>query len=129
MIKAYMAAFSTLYEGEDIEVRYSLIQDCQVIKEESVYLEYMKPAVVGVNALLILLRKLEAYKQETIVITINDGALNEIIRGTNTTQNGEVIKLASRIKKELSKFNRVSFLNVTNKDRTVLAEWKKVLGI
>ena len=129
MIKAYMAAFSTLYEGEDIEVRYSLIQDDQVIKEESVYLEYMKPAVVGVNALLILLRKLEAYKQETIVITINDGALNEIIRGTNTTQNGEVLKLAGKIKKELSKFQRVSFLNVTNKDRAELAEWKEVLGI
>ena len=129
MIKAYMAAFSTLYEGEDIEVRYSLIQDNQVIKEESVYLEYMKPAVVGVNALLILLRKLEAYKQETIVITINDGALNEIIRGTNTTQNGEVLKLAGKIKKELSKFQRVSFVNVTNKDRAELAEWKEVLGI
>ncbi len=129
MIKAYMAAFSTLYEGEDIEVRYSLIQDDQVIKEESVYLEYMKPAVVGVNALLILLRKLEAYKAETIVITINDGALNEIIRGTNTTQNGEVLKLAGRIKKELSKFQRVSFVNVTNKDRAELAEWKEVLGI
>lgn len=129
MIKAYMAAFSTLYEGEDIEVRYSLIQDDQVIKEESVYLEYMKPAVVGVNALLILLRKLEAYKQEIIVITINDGALNEIIRGTNTTQNGEVLKLAGKIKKELSKFQRVSFVNVTNKDRAELAEWKEVLGI
>lgn len=129
MIKAYMASFSTLYEGEDIEVRYSLIQDDQVIKEESVYLEYMKPAVVGVNALLILLRKLEAYKQETIVITINDGALNEIIRGTNTTQNGEVLKLAGKIKKELSKFQRVSFVNVTNKDRAELAEWKEVLGI
>lgn len=129
MIKAYMAAFSTLYEGEDIEVRYSLIQDDQVIKEESVYLEYMKPAVVGVNALLILLRKLEAYKQETVVITINDGALNEIIRGTNTTQNGEVLKLAGKIKKELSKFQRVSFVNVTNKDRAELAEWKEVLGI
>ncbi|OJV63354.1 MAG: hypothetical protein BGO41_11560 [Clostridiales bacterium 38-18] len=129
MIKAYMASFSTLYEGEDIEVRYSLIQDDQVIKEESVYLEYMKPAVVGVNALLILLRKLEAYKQETIVITINDGALNEIIRGTNTTQNGEVLKLTGKIKKELSKFQRVSFVNVTNKDRAELAEWKEVLGI
>lgn len=129
MIKAYMAAFSTLYEGEDIEVRYSLIQDDQVIKEESVYLEYMKPAVVGVNALLILLRKLEAYKAETIVITINDGALNEIIRGTNTTQNGEVLKLAGKIKKELSKFQRVTFVNVTNKDRAELAEWKEVLGI
>lgn len=129
MIKAYMAAFSTLYEGEDIEVRYSLSQDDQVIKEESVYLEYMKPAVVGVNALLMLLRKLEAYKQETVVITINDGALNEIIRGTNTTQNGEVLKLAGKIKKELSKFQRVSFVNVTNKDRAELAEWKEVLGI
>jgi hypothetical protein len=129
MIKAYMAAFSSFYEGEDIEVRYRLIQDEQVIKEESVYLAYMKPAVVGINALLVLLRKLEAYKEDTIVITINDAALHEIIRGTNTTQKGEVLKLASKIRKELSKFHKISFVNVTNKDREELAQWKEVLGI
>ncbi len=129
MINAYMAAFSSFYEGEDVEVRYRLIQDDQVIKEESVYMEYMKPAVVGINALLVLLRKLEAYQEDTIVITINDAALHEIIRGTNTTQKGEVLKLASKIKKELSKFHNISFVNVTNKDREELAQWQDVLGI
>jgi hypothetical protein len=129
MINAYMAAFSSFYEGEDVEVRYRLIQDEQVIKEESVYLEYMKPSVVGINGLLVLLSKLEAYKDDTIVITINDAALYEIIRGTNTTQKGEVLKLASKIKKELSKFHKISFVNVTNKDREELAQWQDVLGI
>lgn len=129
MIKAYMAAFSSFYEGEDIEVRFCLIQEDQVLKKESVYLQYVKPAVVGINGLLVLLRKLETYKDDTIVITINDAALHEIIRGTNTTQKGEVLKLASKIKKELSKFHSLSFVNVTNKDREELAQWKEVLGI
>lgn len=40
MIKAYLAAFPMLYEGEDIEVRYSLFQDDIPIKKESIYLGY-----------------------------------------------------------------------------------------
>lgn len=46
MIKAYLAAFPMLYEGEDIEVRYSLFQDDIPIKKESIYLEYMKPLLM-----------------------------------------------------------------------------------
>jgi hypothetical protein len=126
MIKAYLAAFPMLYEGEDIEVRYSLFQDDIPIKKESIYLEYMKPAIVGLNSILTMLLKLEEYKEEEITIIINDASLYEIIKGCSTTQNGDVLKMASKMKKQLVKFKNLSFINVT-KDKASLAKWKEIL--
>lgn len=126
MIKAYLAAFPMLYEGEDIEVRYSLFQDDIPIKKESIYLEYMKPAVVGLNSILTMLLKLEEYKDEEITIIINDASLYEIIKGCSTTKNVDVLKMASNMKKQLVKFDKLSFINVT-KDKGSLAKWKEIL--
>ncbi|QIB68689.1 hypothetical protein Ami103574_04860 [Aminipila butyrica] len=126
MIKAYLAAFPTLYEGEDIEVRYSLFQDDMPIKKESIYLEYMKPAIVGLDSILTMLLKLEEYKEQEITIIINDASLYEIIKGCSTTQNGDVLKMANKMKKQLAKFKKLSFVNVT-KDKAALAEWKEIL--
>ena len=126
MIKAYLAAFPTLYEGEDIEVRYSLFQDDIPIKKESIYLEYTKPAIVGLHSILTMLLKLEEYKEEEITIIINDASLYEIIKGCSTTQNGDVLKMASKMKKQLVKFKNLSFVNVT-KDKASLAKWKEIL--
>jgi len=126
MIKVYLAAFPMMYEGEDIEVRYSLFQDDLLIKKESVYLEYMKPAVVGLNSILTMLLKLEEYKEEEITIILNDASLYEIIKGCSTTKNGDVLKMASKMKKQLVKFKNLSFINVT-KDKASLAKWKEIL--
>lgn len=126
MIKAYLAAFPMLYEGEDIEVRYSLFQDEIPVKKESIYLEYMKPAVVGLNSILVMLMKLEAHKEEEITIIINDASLYEIIKGCSTTRNGDVLKMASKMKKQLVKFKNLSFISVT-KDKASLAKWKEML--
>jgi len=126
MIKVYLVAFPMLYEGEDIEVRYSLFQDDILIKKESFYLEYVKPVIVGLSSLLTMLQKLEEYKQEEITIIINDASLHEIIKGNCTTQNGDVLKMASKMKKQLLKFQNISFINVT-KDKASLAKWKEIL--
>ena len=126
MIKAYLAAFPMLYEGEDIEVRYSLFQDDIPVQQVSVYLVYMKPAIVGLHSILTMLLKLEEYKGEEITIIINDASLYEIIKGCSTTQNGDVLKMASKMKKQLVKFKNLSFVNVT-KDKASLAKWKEIL--
>lgn len=126
MIKVYLAAFPMLYEGEDIEVRYSIFQDDILIKKESIYLEYVKPAVVGLHSVLTLLLKLEEYKEEEITIMINDASLFEIMKGSCTTKNGDVLKMASKTKKQLGKFKNLSFINVT-KDKAALAKWKEIL--
>ncbi|MDF2657126.1 MAG: hypothetical protein K0R19_3600 [Bacillota bacterium] len=126
MIKVYLAAFPMLYEGEDIEVRYSLFQDDLPVRKESVYSEYMKPAIVGMHSILTILLKLEEYKDEEITVILNDASLYEIIKGSSTTKNGDVLKMASKMKKQLVKFNNLSFINVT-KDKASLAKWKKIL--
>ncbi len=126
MIKVYLAAFPMLYEGEDIEVRYSLFQDDILIQKESIYSEYMKPAIVGLHSVLTMLLKLEEYKDEKITVIMNDSSLYEIVKGCSTTQNGDVLKMASKMKKQLVKFKNLSFINVT-KDKTSLAKWKEIL--
>lgn len=126
MIKAYLAAFPMLYEGEDIEVRYVIYQDDVAIKKESLYIEYVKPTVVGLYSVLALLSKLEEFKEEEITIMINDSALNEIIKGACTTKNGDVLKMASKLKKQMTKFKNLSFINVT-KDKASLAKWKEII--
>jgi hypothetical protein len=126
MIKVYLAAFPMLYEGEDIEVRYSLFQDDLPVRKESVYSEYMKPAIVGMHSILTILLKLEEYKDEEITVILNDASLYEIIKGSSTTKNGDVLKMASKMKKQLVKFNNLSFINVT-KDKASLAKWKEIL--
>ncbi|MEF9939761.1 MAG: hypothetical protein RR768_06560 [Clostridium sp.] len=124
MIKAYLAAIPSLYEGEDIEVRYSIFKDEVLARQESGFLEYVKPALVGQASVLTLLPKLEKYKEEEIRIFINDASLYEILRGTNPTKNGDVIKMSDKIKKQLKKFKNLTFENIT-KNQAVLSEWKE----
>lgn len=126
MIKVYLAAFPMLYEGEDIEVLYRVFQDDILVKKDEFYLEYVKPAVVGLHAVLAVLSKLEEYKEEVITLIINDSALNEIIKGSSNTKNGDVLKMASKLKKQMTKFRNLSFVNVT-KDKTALTKWKEII--
>ncbi len=126
MIKAYLTAFPIAYEGEDIEVRYRLFQDDVPMKRKSVFLEYMKPAVVGPMSVLTLLAELENDKEKEIQIFINDEALYEIIKGSSTTKNGDVLKMASKLKKQMSKFEKLSFVNVT-KNKNAFTTWKEML--
>lgn len=125
MIKAYLAAIPTLYEGEDVEVRYSIFQDMDCIRKETIYLEYLKPALVGQNAVLKLLQKLKEYKEEEIQIIIHDASLYEVLKGTSTTEKKDVLKLADKVKKRLEKFKSLSFLSVAG-DKEGLEEWKRI---
>ena len=126
MITVYLAAFPMLYEGEDIEVRYQVFQDDILVKKDEFYLEYVKPAVVGLHSVLAGLSKLEEHKEEEIAVIINDSALNEIIKDSCTTKNGDVLKMASKLKKQMTKFSNLSFINVT-KDKGALTKWKEII--
>lgn len=124
MIKAYLAAIPSLYEGEDIEVRYTIFQDDILMKREADYLEYEKPAVTGLISVLTLLRKLEKYKAQEIIVFINDPSLYEILIGRSTVKNGDVIKMAGKVKKQLDKFEELTFDDVY-KNKDAMAVWKE----
>lgn len=78
------------------------------------------------NSILTILLKLEEYKEEEITIIINDASLYEIIKGCSTTKNGDVLKMASKMKKQFGKFENLSFINVT-KDKAALLKWMEIL--
>ncbi len=126
MIKAYLAGISSLYEGEDIEVRYCIYEDQELISKESVILEYKKPAIVGEVALLTLLKELEKFKKKEITIIVNDAALCEFLRGTSTTKNRDILKLVKETQKKLSKFEKVIIndISVNHRER---ANWNEEL--
>lgn len=124
MIKSYLAAIPSLYEGEDIEIRYTIFQDDVLIKKEADYLGYEKPAVTGLISVLTLLRKLEKYKAQEIIIFINDSSLYELLIGRSTVKNGDVIKMAGKVKKQLEKFENLTFDNVY-KNKAAMDVWKE----
>ena len=126
MIKAYLEGIASQYEGEDIEVRYSIYEDQELLCKEFVILEYRKPAIVGQVALVKLLKGLEKYMGKEIVIIISDPALYEIIRGTSTTKNRDVLEMAIETRKEYSKFENIIIKDVSE-DRIELAKWHKAL--
>ena len=89
-------------------------------------MEYKKPAIVGQVALLTLLKEFEKYVDEEIVVIVNDPALYEVIRGTSTTNNRDVLNMAKETKKELDRFPNLVIKNVGT-DKVELAKWSKEL--
>lgn len=126
MIKAYLAGISTLYEGEDVEVRYCIYKDDELLSKESVLMEYKKPAIVGQVALITLLKKLEKYIGQELIIIVNDAALCEIIKGTSTTKNKDVLKMAGKTREKLSSLGDPVIKDVSG-DSVELAKWNEVL--
>lgn len=126
MIKAYLAAISSEYEGEEIEVQYCIYEDKELLCKESVLMEYKKPAVVPQVALMTLLKELEKHIGKDIVIVVNDAALFEIVRGTSTTKNRDVLEMARETREELNKFGGCIIKDVSS-DHLELAKWKEVL--
>jgi len=126
MIKAYLAGISTPYEGEDIKIQYCIYDEDALICKKTVLLDYQKPALVGQVALITLLKEMEEYRTQEIIVLANDSAINEIINGTSTTKKEGVMKMAIRTRKKLSKFENVVIQDVS-KDHAELVKWSEML--
>lgn len=126
MIKVYLAWISTQYEGEDIEIRYRIYEDEELLCKKSVIMEYRKPAVLGQVAITTVLKELKSYIDKEITIIVNDGALYEILRGTSATKNYDVKKMAIQTRKKLERFENLVIENVSG-DHIEMAKWNEVL--
>ena len=122
MIKAYLATIPTYYEGEDIQVRYSIIQDQSILKKEYINLDYVKPAVTGLIGMITLVNKLQEYKLEEIEIIIYDAALYELVNGTSTTKKGEILKIASKARRMIKTLKNLRITDVS-KDHSLISDW------
>jgi hypothetical protein len=126
MITAYLAGIPSLYEGEDIEVRYLIYEDQELLTKKILLLEYNKPAIVGQIALGALLKELEVQRDKEIVIIINDASLNEVVKGTSTTKNKDVQTMAKVTREELNKFANCLIKDVST-DYEELKKWNQIL--
>ncbi len=124
MIKAYLTVIPSMYEGEDVEVRYSVYKDDENLFKEIVLLDYRKPTVAGQFSLLTLLKRLAEFKTEEVQIIINDASLEEFIRGVNRTRNSDMLKMARETKKHIERYQYLSIKDVSN-DKLKLAKWKE----
>lgn len=126
MIKAYLTWISTAFEGEEAEIRYRIFKNEELLDKNSMMIDYVKPAIVGHVSTLALLKKLEAYRNQEIVIIINDGALYESVRGTSATKNKDVQMMSKKVRDAISKFDNVIMDNVSG-DYTKLTKWNEIL--
>lgn len=126
MIKAYLTCISTFYEGEDIEIRYSIFQDGELVEKKLFFENYRKPALCGLVSAQRLLKDLEKYLDEEIVIVVNDGSLYEMLKGTSKTTKQEVQFLGKKVRKSLEQFHDIDIENVSG-DHLKIQEWNDIL--
>jgi uncharacterized Fe-S cluster protein YjdI len=127
MIKAYVVGISNHYEDEDIEIRYSIHDDQEILCKKTVFKEYKKPLIVSHVALITLLRELKKYKGKKIVILINDASLNQQIQGRSQTKKTEVLKMANKVRVELNKFGDSITIEDVSNNSAKLKEWNELL--
>lgn len=127
MIKAYLAGIPSLYEGEDIEIRYSIFVDESLLSKEMIRAHYKKPAVVGAVAFQRVLKALAKYMDQEVTIIVNDAALCEFIRGTGKTKDKDVQRMVRDIQSELAKFDNV-LIKDAGRDFKELEKWNEVLN-
>lgn len=127
MITAYMVGISGYYEGEDIEIRYRIYDNEELVCEKSILKEYKKPAIVNLFSLITLLNELEKYTDREIVIVVNDAALIEQIRGTSTSKNKDVLKTASIARERIKEFRKPIVIKDISNDKVELAKWNDIL--
>ncbi len=126
MIKAYLTWISTPYEGEDMEIRYRIFKDEELIVKQSIFEEYTKPALCGLVSMSKLLKELEKHIKDEIVIVINDGALFEMLNGTSRTKKEEVQYLGHKVRKAIDKFYDIRIENISG-NHLEIQEWSNIL--
>lgn len=122
MIKAYVVGIESLYEGEDIEIRYSIYKGDELIGRESFYDDYKKPILVTQLAIQETLKELAKFKQEEIELIINDGSTYSLLEETSMPKNQEAIRLAKVTRRKLKQFNNLTLVNVSA-DHKQIEEW------
>lgn len=127
MITAYLLGITTYYEGEDIEIKFHVFRDQELLFKETFFKEYKKPSIVEHVALLELLNRLEEFNGDEITVIINNASLYEQIRGTSTLQNKEAMKMAIEVKKKLKEFGNSIMIKDVSNDKVGLRKWKDIL--
>jgi hypothetical protein len=127
MITVYLAGIPTYVESDDIEIRYRIYDNEELVSKNSIYREYKKPVVVNLLALIAILKQIERYRGTDITIVVNDPEMNSQIKGTTNTNNKDILKVAAMASEKLRKFGVPVVIKDVSKNTTELAKWNEIL--
>lgn len=126
MIKAYLAWIPSYLEGEDIEIRYVIYKDGELIEKQSKFKDYCKPGFSGLLAMEELLEALEGHRYEDIQVIINDGSVYELLMGISMTNKHDLLRRAKKVMEEIDEFPNLEIENVSA-DHLEIEKWDKIL--
>lgn len=126
MIKAYLVGIASYYEGEDIEIRYSIYEDERLIDQKSIMKSYIKPILVGQISLQVLLKDMYIYKDKEIEIILNDGSTYSVLEKISRPKNVDLLRMAANTRQQLNLYKRLELKNISGNHEAIL-DWDKKL--
>ena len=126
MITAYLAVLPSYYENEDIEIRYRIYEDEELICRENIFKSYKKPSISELVGLQALLKKLKEHDGKEITVIVNDGAINQQLDETSQTKNNDIIRMAKIVNGDLKKFETNIIVKNISGDSEQLKKWNEI---
>ena len=126
MIKVYVEGISTFYEGEDIELRYSIYENEELVREEKRFDDYVKPSIVLQVALQAALNDLYDYREEEVKVIINDGLAYSVIYGISKPKDRELLRMGGITRGIMRDFSNIEIINISG-DTDLIQDWNKKL--
>ncbi len=125
----YALGTPAYHEQDEMVFKYVVYDQEKVVSEKTVYHEYRKPSIVGLYTILLLLKEIPEYKTEEVTIIVNDGAILEQIKGTTTTKNTDILKVAKLCRNNLRSYSStISIESVAGTYKGKL-DWERKLDI
>lgn len=130
MYTIYLLTTPAYHESEDMVFRYVMYDDEEkVVKDGEIEHPYRKPLLTGMYGIMEVLKAIPEYKRESITFVVNDGALVEQVKGTTTTKNKDVLKVAQLTNKHMDKFSDTILIKSVAGDHDRMKEWEKKLNV
>lgn len=126
MITAYLAVLPSYYENEDIEIRYRIYEDEELICKENIFKSYKKPSISELVGLQALLKPLREHDGKEITVIVNNGAINEQLEGTSQTKNNDIIRMSKIVKGDLDKFETQILIKNISGNNEELKKWDEI---
>lgn len=129
MIKIYVLATPAYHEDEEMVFKFAVYKNEKFLKSKTIYHEYRKPVLTGLYSILILLKEFPEFRKDDVQVIVHEGAMIEQLKGTTTTKNGNILKVAELVQKHLGKYsNKIEIVSVAGNHQEKL-EWERMLNI
>ena len=129
MKKLYVEGLPSYHEMDEMVFKYVLYEDNELLEAKTVYHDYRKPALTGLYAVILLMKEFPKLKNQEVEIIMNEGALLEQIKGTSTTRNRDILKVADLCRRQMSKFGGKLKLVSVSGNHEGKVEWESRLDV